>query len=239
MTILHYVLVLAFIVLKEQHPASAFGPTKFLTSTHHHHHANKAYFSSAQKVKEQQEQQKWRSSTRSFAKQQNIALYNQKSTSSPASNEEYHDDDDDDNNDNDQSSPSPPTPPNPNNTTTITSTTVSGGHAQTFTNIPIKEIQTFLSKCQIPFQPSMVYSPDLDEKLVDIDNRKSIFRSIRDDVFFDLIDTSIVQNILNKDDDDAADADAGEGRKFEYFLRRDDITHIKYEHGDYFKVHRD
>ena len=91
---------------------------------------------------------------------------------------------------------------------TTTSSTVVGGHAQTYTNMPIENIQNFLGQCQDPFQPSMVYSSDLEEKFVHIDKRKSIFCAICNDTrLFDLIDESIVRNIFNNDEE----------RKFDFF----------------------
>ena len=50
------------------------------------------------------------------------------------------------------------------------------------------------------------------------DLRKSIFRPITDTKLFDLVDSVLSQ--LNKDD-----------TSYKYTLRRNDITHIKYEEG--------
>ena len=50
------------------------------------------------------------------------------------------------------------------------------------------------------------------------DLRKSIFRPIKDTKLFDLVDEILTQ--LNKDD-----------TSYKYTLRRNDITHIKYEEG--------
>ena len=58
------------------------------------------------------------------------------------------------------------------------------------------------------------------------DLRQSVFRAIADAKLFDLVD-SIVSK-LNQDD-----------RSYKYTLRRNDVTHIKYEKGGFFKRHRD
>ena len=50
------------------------------------------------------------------------------------------------------------------------------------------------------------------------DLRKSIFRPIKEAKLFDLMDEILIQ--LNKDD-----------TSYKYTLRRNDITHIKYEEG--------
>ena len=58
------------------------------------------------------------------------------------------------------------------------------------------------------------------------DLRKSVFRPIKDAKLFNLVDNVI--SGLNEDDD-----------SYRYTLRRNDITHIKYERGGFFKRHRD
>lgn len=101
---------------------------------------------------------------------------------------------------------------------------------KTFQNIPISSIQTFLSNNQEPFQSSQLYSSQRDETFINEDLRKSIFRTIQDPKLFDLIDTDIVQNILNNDP---------ENKTHNFMLRRNDVTHIKYYKGGFFKKHRD
>ena len=101
---------------------------------------------------------------------------------------------------------------------------------KTFQNIPVSSIQSFLSNNQEPFQSSQLYSSQRDETFINEDLRKSIFRTIQDPKLFDLIDTEIVQNLLNNDP---------ENRTHNFMLRRNDVTHIKYSKGGFFKKHRD
>jgi hypothetical protein len=58
------------------------------------------------------------------------------------------------------------------------------------------------------------------------DLRKSTFRSITDAKLFDLVESILAK--VNHDDP-----------SYKYTLRRNDITHIKYETGGFFKRHRD
>ena len=58
------------------------------------------------------------------------------------------------------------------------------------------------------------------------DLRKSTFRTITDSKLFDLVDNVIAR--LNEDD-----------QSYRYTLRRNDVTHIKYEEGGFFNRHRD
>ena len=58
------------------------------------------------------------------------------------------------------------------------------------------------------------------------DLRKSTFRAITDNKLFDLVDDVVAR--LNEDD-----------QSYRYTLRRNDVTHIKYEEGGFFKRHRD
>ena len=59
------------------------------------------------------------------------------------------------------------------------------------------------------------------------DLRKSTFRTITDNRLFDLVDNVVAR--LNEDDQSS----------YRYTLRRNDVTHIKYEEGGFFKRHRD
>jgi hypothetical protein len=58
------------------------------------------------------------------------------------------------------------------------------------------------------------------------DLRKSTFRTITDNKLFDLVDDVVAR--LNEDD-----------QSYRYTIRRNDVTHIKYEEGGFFKRHRD
>jgi len=98
---------------------------------------------------------------------------------------------------------------------------------QTFQNLDITKIQNYLTTCDMPFESSQLYSSKRDEKFVDKDLRKSVFRAIVDPTLFDLVE-GVVQN-LNQGNDNG----------YQFMLRKNDITHIKYETGGFFKRHRD
>ena len=76
------------------------------------------------------------------------------------------------------------------------------------------------------FKPSMIYESDIDVKHVIPEKRLSEFRIIINPHFFDLFD-KLIQIINQKDS------------FIEYKLVRNDITHIKYNTGGYFKAHED
>ncbi|KAL9185543.1 hypothetical protein ACHAXT_003320 [Thalassiosira profunda] len=97
---------------------------------------------------------------------------------------------------------------------------------KTLTGVPIGDLQSYLDNCNQEFETSQLYSSARDEKFTDEDLRKSVFRTITDDKLFELVE-SVVAN-LNQEDDG-----------YSYTLRRNDVTHIKYDKGGYLKRHRD
>ncbi len=101
---------------------------------------------------------------------------------------------------------------------------------RTFTNVPIKDIQTYLASNTQPFESSQLYSSIRDEKFVDEDLRKSTFRTIHDPKLFDLIESTILQPLINDDP---------RNQTHHFMLRRNDVTHIQYRKGGFFKKHRD
>ena len=99
-------------------------------------------------------------------------------------------------------------------------------HVKVLTNICVKDIQEYLINCEQDFETSQLYSSTRNEKFTDEDLRKSVFRPIKDPKLFNLVD------------DVASKLEAGDD-SYRYTLRRNDITHIKYEKGGFFKRHRD
>lgn len=99
-------------------------------------------------------------------------------------------------------------------------------HVKVLTNICVKDIQEYLVNCKQEFDTSQLYSSTRNEKFTDEDLRKSVFRPIKDPKLFNLVD-DVVSKLGAGDD------------SYRYTLRRNDITHIKYEKGGFFKRHRD
>ena len=92
---------------------------------------------------------------------------------------------------------------------------------RSFSALNIKPIQDYLSKCNTSFQPSNVYSTTSETSFIDINRRKSIYRTITDSNLFRLVE-DLIMGEINKDDDE-----------YQYVLWKNgsDITHIKYDEG--------
>ena len=92
---------------------------------------------------------------------------------------------------------------------------------RSFSGLNIKPIQDYLSKCNAPFQPSNVYSTTSETSFIDINRRKSTYRTITDPNLFRLVEELIMEDI-NKGDSE-----------YQYVLWKNgsDITHIKYDEG--------
>lgn len=88
-------------------------------------------------------------------------------------------------------------------------------------------IESVLNSISDPFEPSLVYNAANDEKLVRTDLRLSEFRTIVNDKLFDEAD-KLIQCINAKQTN---------GKQF--ILHKNDIMHIKYKGGGYFKAHED
>jgi hypothetical protein len=87
-------------------------------------------------------------------------------------------------------------------------------------------IKEQISKCDKIFEDSMMYSQAKDEKFIDKNIRLSTFRTIEEDELFQSFEILVEE--INKRD------------KFQkYKLMKNNITHIKYEKGGYFKEHDD
>jgi len=90
------------------------------------------------------------------------------------------------------------------------------------------DIIEYIKQYKGEFQSSKLYSSTQDKKFIDLDERKSNFREITDVKLFNLIDLYIEK--LNKIDFD---------KSHDYALVKNNITHIKYQSGDFFNKHND
>lgn len=95
-----------------------------------------------------------------------------------------------------------------------------------FKDVDISKLRTYISNSTQKFEESQLYSAARDEKFIDISLRMSKFRAIIDPVLFeiaqDLLNTLTANNDLNS-----------------YTVVRNDVTHIVYAPGGFFKQHRD
>lgn len=95
-----------------------------------------------------------------------------------------------------------------------------------FQDIDISKLRLYLDTCSQSFEDSQLYSGAKKEKFIDLALRMSKFRSIIDPVLFNIADDLLFK--LTESNDLNA-----------FTLVRNDITHIKYEPGGFFKEHRD
>ena len=89
-------------------------------------------------------------------------------------------------------------------------------------------LQHVLSGNTAVFVPSEVYNALSDEKTVKLELRNSTFRTLKDKALFDLCN-KILDDINEKNSHN----------KFKFLLFENDVMHIKYSEGEYFKVHED
>ena len=94
----------------------------------------------------------------------------------------------------------------------------------------LDEIYSFLDKSDVAFQDSKLYDSLKEEKFVDKSLRLSEFRELRDDAIFSLSDRLV--DIVNENERD-------QKRERVFSLVRNDVTHIKYSKGGFFKRHAD
>ena len=89
-----------------------------------------------------------------------------------------------------------------------------------YNDLDITNIQTYLSKCDKPFETSPLYSSETEETYVDTERRLSVYRTIVDPKLFDLVED--LMTVINRGDNE-----------YQYVLWKNgsDITHIKYEEG--------
>ena len=88
------------------------------------------------------------------------------------------------------------------------------------------KLLNYLSTCEQPFEQSLLYSSATDTKFVDESLRSSSFRAIVDPALF-----AITEELL------ALISTADEA--YEFTIRRNDATHIRYTKGGFFKRHQD
>jgi hypothetical protein len=86
--------------------------------------------------------------------------------------------------------------------------------------LDVNPIQSYLAKCDAPFETSPLYSTETETSYVDTDRRKSLYRTIVDPALFSLVE-DLMKTISEGDDE------------YQYVLWKNgsDITHIKYEEG--------
>ena len=97
---------------------------------------------------------------------------------------------------------------------------------QAISNLDVSAIIAFLQGNDREFQPSQLYMPVDDEKVVDLDKRVSEFRVFTDEALFESAEI-IVKQLSERSD------------TREYVLVRNDLTHIRYRAGGFFKRHQD
>ena len=92
---------------------------------------------------------------------------------------------------------------------------------RSFKGLNIRSIQDYLSNCDVPFQPSNVYSTQSETSFIDTNRRKSMYRTITDPNLFRLVEDLIMGEINEGD------------AEYQYVLWKNgsDITHIKYDEG--------
>ena len=93
--------------------------------------------------------------------------------------------------------------------------------------LDIEPLRAKLAEIPQAFEKSKLYVSETDEKIVDESIRTSRYRAIKDSGLFDCVETYV--NILNQRPDN----------NFIYYLQRNDVTHIIYDQGGFFKGHRD
>jgi hypothetical protein len=93
--------------------------------------------------------------------------------------------------------------------------------------LDIAPLQGYIARSTIPFEPSQLYDSAKEEKVTDQSLRRSKFRLFRDDALFDMLCTGVVEEISRSDPSRV------------YRLVRNDVSHIVYGPGDFFKRHSD
>jgi len=93
-------------------------------------------------------------------------------------------------------------------------------------NLLQEQIRQYIDNSNIPFELSKIYRSDIGEKLVNLDTRLSEFRLFTEKYLFDLCE-QLVNEISEQD------------KNMSYMLVKNDITHIRYNKGGYFKSHED
>lgn len=90
----------------------------------------------------------------------------------------------------------------------------------------LKELSEQILSDKREFNDSLLYHPDSQAKILDPNIRTSEFRLFTEDALFDLAEKYI--GLINIADPD-----------YDYILQRNDLTHIRYSTGGFFKPHSD
>ena len=98
-----------------------------------------------------------------------------------------------------------------------------------FSEHPVERLQEYLKENaeNVPWQNSELYSSERDAKFVDTDLRQSQFQVFQDPELFELLEASVVKQLNDSDS------------TYHYMIHKNDVTHIKYTKGGFFKKHRD
>ena len=89
-----------------------------------------------------------------------------------------------------------------------------------------QRITDVVGKCDLPFNQSQLYSPKEEVKFVDTEQRTSKYRDIQDPDLYEACEELVIH--LNHEDDTRS-----------FHLVRNNVTHIIYEKGGFFKRHND
>eukprot|EP00746_Dinoflagellata_sp_MGD_P163649 gnl/MRDRNA2_/MRDRNA2_91815_c0_seq1.p1 gnl/MRDRNA2_/MRDRNA2_91815_c0~~gnl/MRDRNA2_/MRDRNA2_91815_c0_seq1.p1 ORF type:complete len:747 (+),score=125.40 gnl/MRDRNA2_/MRDRNA2_91815_c0_seq1:90-2243(+) len=100
------------------------------------------------------------------------------------------------------------------------------GFFQEVDGLKVQEVQQYLAESNKPFEQSELYVAAEKRNIVDSSLRKSKFRKFTDKKLFDLVQPFVTR--LSEEDP-----------LLQYTLRRNDVTHIKYEKGGFFGKHTD
>ena len=93
--------------------------------------------------------------------------------------------------------------------------------------LEIDPVREYLRGCDLPFEASQLYDSQKEEKVTDDTMRRSEFRLVKDSAFFDLLRDGILLEINRTDTSKV------------FSLVRNDVSHIVYGPGDFFKRHSD
>lgn len=94
-------------------------------------------------------------------------------------------------------------------------------------DLDVSDLMTYLSKCQTPFEASNVYEVDTQTKRLDRSLRTSKFRALEDDPSL----FQIVERLV--------DAMSESDPIMSFSLVKNNVTHIIYDRGGFFKAHQD
>eukprot|EP00697_Spironema_sp_BW2_P002039 gnl/Spiro4/12738_TR6753_c1_g1_i4.p1 gnl/Spiro4/12738_TR6753_c1_g1~~gnl/Spiro4/12738_TR6753_c1_g1_i4.p1 ORF type:complete len:750 (-),score=200.80 gnl/Spiro4/12738_TR6753_c1_g1_i4:4-2196(-) len=98
-----------------------------------------------------------------------------------------------------------------------------------FSDLDTSGFREYLKDSPVPFQASQLYNSQTDSRVVDESLRKSAFRTFTDPHLFALSEKFV----------DQVNARCGASEPLRFFLVRNDITHIVYHEGEFFKRHSD